>query len=572
MDVPVLSNRIPGRDPDIRPDKAIDYSEMRSRDFVSGNTELDMLLGFFLMNGLCIIFFLTFGLCVICSCLRRRPKFIANDDPEPAPPVTKATTPTTTTNNFFAKAKMSKLRPKSIKRAPSPSGNKAAEKPTGFVAPPPITSPLLKPTFKAIVAKAMEQRKAQMTTTSLSAEARTPSRSNSTRSNAAAASANRADEQQRLLHENHVSEKPVVHANNSLDLRRPLSGSRPLREKGKDGQVSVQIDPLEPPSVHSNHAIATIRQNPKSPVGAVHQQATLEQEEDSASTASSDDEQPLFFNRNTVRTVEIDREGRSTVVTATNSNAAEAGGTWTADGAPQPCNSHKKWKSHLMSRHKYLLVIGSVLFVDILFLLPYSGIQLVAFLHLNNLLVTSPSSALIRWGLQVLIGVHSVCQPMCYFRMNEFRRLACCWQPKISRSKSFSQMDKSPRTRRPAPARGGTGGHASDPTAKRQPHAVRRLSRLLSRGLLESESGDSADEQPAAVLPAVEVEDPELPHTPTESELEHILDCGLGSTPFLTSNWSRVEERRPKLSTLSDMRSSTCFERESICLPDEPVQ
>ncbi|KAI6228697.1 Beta-2 adrenergic receptor [Aphelenchoides fujianensis] len=327
-------------------------------------------------------------------------------------------------------------------------------------------------------------------------------------------------------------------------------------------------------------------------------------------------EESQKFNRNTVRTVEIDREGRSTVVTATNSNAAEAGGTWTADGQPQPrCNSHKKWKSHLMSRHKYLLVIGSVLFVDILFLLPYSGIQLVAFLHLNNLLVTSPSSALIRWGLQVLIGVHSVCQPMCYFRMNEFRRLACCWQPKISRSKSFSQMDKSAGrsegqsrdgaatneepANTPAGARarrqsGGAGGHASDPTAKRQPHAVRRLSRLLSRGLLESESGDSADEPPAAVLPAVEVEDPELPHTPTESELEHILDCGLGSTPFLTSNWSRVvgstlkfraygeqreassgrsiEERRPKLSTLSDMRSSTCFERESICLPDEPVQ
>ncbi|KAI6223002.1 hypothetical protein M3Y99_01472700 [Aphelenchoides fujianensis] len=274
MGITAERNSSPSFISDIRPDKAIDYSEMRSRDFVSGNTELDMLLGFFLMNGLCIIFFLTFGLCVICSCLRRRPKFIANDDPEPAPPVTKATTPTTTTNNFFAKAKMSKLRPKSIKRAPSPSGNKAAEKPTGFVAPPPITSPLLKPTFKAIVAKAMEQRKAQMTTTSLSAEARTPSRSNSTRSTAAAALANRADEQQRLLHENHVS------------------------EKGKDGQVSVQIDPLKPPSAHSNHAIATIRQNPKSPVGAVHQQATLEQEEDSASTASSDDEQPSVVRQN----------------------------------------------------------------------------------------------------------------------------------------------------------------------------------------------------------------------------------------------------------------------------------
>jgi hypothetical protein len=66
------------------------------------------------------------------------------------------------------------------------------------------------------------------------------------------------------------------------------------------------------------------------------------------------------------------------------------------------CNSHRKWRSHLMSRHKYLIVIGTVLFVDILFLFPYSGIQMVALLHLNNLLATSQMTTLIRWGLQVL--------------------------------------------------------------------------------------------------------------------------------------------------------------------------
>lgn len=65
------------------------------------------------------------------------------------------------------------------------------------------------------------------------------------------------------------------------------------------------------------------------------------------------------------------------------------------------CNSHRKWRTHLMSRHKYLIVIGTVLFVDVLFLFPYSGIQLVAFLHLNNMLTTSPKSTMIRWGLQV---------------------------------------------------------------------------------------------------------------------------------------------------------------------------
>ncbi|KAL3103367.1 hypothetical protein niasHS_002553 [Heterodera schachtii] len=95
-------------------------------------------------------------------------------------------------------------------------------------------------------------------------------------------------------------------------------------------------------------------------------------------------------------------------------------------GKSRRCNSHRKWRTHLMSRHKYLIVIGTVLFVDILFLFPYSGIQMVALLHLNNLLATSQMTTLIRWCLQILIGVHSVCQPLCYFRMTEFRRLACC--------------------------------------------------------------------------------------------------------------------------------------------------
>ena len=60
-----------------------------------------------------------------------------------------------------------------------------------------------------------------------------------------------------------------------------------------------------------------------------------------------------------------------------------------------------------MSRHKYLIVISSVLFVDILFLLPYSAIQMVSLLHLSNVLATSSSSVLIRWALQILIGIHS---------------------------------------------------------------------------------------------------------------------------------------------------------------------
>ncbi|KAK6754595.1 hypothetical protein RB195_013534 [Necator americanus] len=101
-------------------------------------------------------------------------------------------------------------------------------------------------------------------------------------------------------------------------------------------------------------------------------------------------------------------------------------------------------KIQAMARHKYIYVIGTVLIVDLLFLCPYSGIQLVAFLHINHLIEITHSSTLIRWWLQVFIGVHSVCQPLCYFRMTEFRRLACCASRAAwNKSKSFSAFNKS---------------------------------------------------------------------------------------------------------------------------------
>ncbi|KAI6186751.1 Beta-2 adrenergic receptor [Aphelenchoides besseyi] len=246
-------------------------------------------------------------------------------------------------------------------------------------------------------------------------------------------------------------------------------------------------------------------------------------------------EESQKFHRNTMRVIEIDKEGKSAIVTATNSNAADANGNnWTSEGqqnAQQPrCNSHRKWKSHLMSRHKYLIVIGSVLFVDILFLLPYSGIQLVALLHLNNVLTTSPRSALVRWGLQILIGFHSVCGALCYFRMHEFRR----------QSRDGAATNEEEPCSRQARRTSGSTVNGTDPMSKKQPHAVRRLSRLLSRGLLDSDDSSDTQEQIQPVLPAVTIlDDPEIPYTPTEDELQHILDCGLGS-PFLESNWSRV--------------------------------
>ncbi|GMS78017.1 hypothetical protein PENTCL1PPCAC_192, partial [Pristionchus entomophagus] len=65
-------------------------------------SELDMLVGFFLMNGFCVVFFLLFGMCVIFSCMRKRPRFLGPDrkrktaeslfpieEPPPPPPAQK---------------------------------------------------------------------------------------------------------------------------------------------------------------------------------------------------------------------------------------------------------------------------------------------------------------------------------------------------------------------------------------------------------------------------------------------------------------------------------------------------
>jgi len=76
--------------------------ETKSKEFGNGGGEIDMLIGFFLMNGACIgisitditlviqhlllfaVFFLLFGFCVICSCMRRRPRgFQGGADPVP---------------------------------------------------------------------------------------------------------------------------------------------------------------------------------------------------------------------------------------------------------------------------------------------------------------------------------------------------------------------------------------------------------------------------------------------------------------------------------------------------------
>jgi hypothetical protein len=99
-------------------------------------------------------------------------------------------------------------------------------------------------------------------------------------------------------------------------------------------------------------------------------------------------------------------------------------------------------------------------------------------------------------------------------------------------------------------------GSVTDPTSKRYPNPVRRLSRLMSRGLLDSSSDSSCEytEPPATqiLVPTVEI-DPEVAHTPSASELEYILECGL-QPPFLESNWNRVVGASLRFRSYGDQR------------------
>lgn len=78
----------------------------------------------------------------------------------------------------------------------------------------------------------------------------------------------------------------------------------------------------------------------------------------------------------------------------------------------------------IASRHKHIIVIGSILVIDILFLIPYLILHLLQYIQLNHADTSIDFSIWLRLGLQILIGLHSVAQPFCYFRMKAFRQLA----------------------------------------------------------------------------------------------------------------------------------------------------
>lgn len=87
----------------------------------------------------------------------------------------------------------------------------------------------------------------------------------------------------------------------------------------------------------------------------------------------------------------------------------------------------RKIKRQLIGRNKYVLVIGLVIAVYLLYLLSYGTIQIFQYFNLRSQgrsQVDERNALVIRSALQVLVGIHAALQPICYFRMKDFRLLA----------------------------------------------------------------------------------------------------------------------------------------------------
>ncbi|VBB34695.1 unnamed protein product, partial [Acanthocheilonema viteae] len=81
-------------------------------------------------------------------------------------------------------------------------------------------------------------------------------------------------------------------------------------------------------------------------------------------------------------------------------------------------------KRQLLKRHKYVIVIGSVLAIYTVYLISYSAIKFlfVSRLKSSRLGISRTAMYYLRWGFQTLMCLNTLLQPLCYFRMHEFRR------------------------------------------------------------------------------------------------------------------------------------------------------
>uniref|UniRef100_A0A0R3S6F0 G_PROTEIN_RECEP_F1_2 domain-containing protein n=1 Tax=Elaeophora elaphi TaxID=1147741 RepID=A0A0R3S6F0_9BILA len=89
-------------------------------------------------------------------------------------------------------------------------------------------------------------------------------------------------------------------------------------------------------------------------------------------------------------------------------------------------NYHREFhraKKQLLKRNKYIIVIGSVLAIYTVYLISYSAIKFlfVSRLKSSRLGLSRTAMYYVRWGFQTLMCLNTLLQPLCYFRMHEFR-------------------------------------------------------------------------------------------------------------------------------------------------------
>uniref|UniRef100_A0A0R3R4H9 G_PROTEIN_RECEP_F1_2 domain-containing protein n=1 Tax=Brugia timori TaxID=42155 RepID=A0A0R3R4H9_9BILA len=80
-------------------------------------------------------------------------------------------------------------------------------------------------------------------------------------------------------------------------------------------------------------------------------------------------------------------------------------------------------RKRLLKRNKYVIVIGSVLAIYTVYLISYSAIKFlfVSRLKSSRLGISFTAMYYVRWGFQTLMCINTLLQPLCYFRMQEFR-------------------------------------------------------------------------------------------------------------------------------------------------------
>ncbi|CAI4228194.1 unnamed protein product [Auanema sp. JU1783] len=80
---------------------------------------------------------------------------------------------------------------------------------------------------------------------------------------------------------------------------------------------------------------------------------------------------------------------------------------------------------HVIRRHKYVVVIGSVIVVYSAYLMTYAVIQIIHLVNMSQNFATNRqnSTVYVKYVCYLYISLHSLLQPLCYLRMREFRAL-----------------------------------------------------------------------------------------------------------------------------------------------------